>query len=134
MVDSAKDPEHVSFLSRRVRREMKTVQEMIRLYCRANHLTSDLLCGDCELLQNYARRRLQKCPFQENKTTCSNCAVHCYHAAMKTRIIEVMRFSGPRMLLHHPFLAIAHLLDEKITDVFRAGRDLSTKKQGIKKR
>jgi hypothetical protein len=32
---------------------------------------------------------------------------------MKQRIVEVMRFAGPRMLLHHPLLAIAHLLDEK---------------------
>jgi len=32
---------------------------------------------------------------------------------MKKRIIEVMRFSGPRMLLQHPLLAIAHLIDEK---------------------
>ncbi len=134
MVDSAKDPGHVSLLSGRVRREIKTVQGMIRLYCRANHRKSDVLCDDCELLLEYARKRLQKCPFQENKTTCSNCAVHCYHAEMKARIIEVMRFSGPRMLLHHPFLAIAHLLDEKITDGFRSDKNLSPKKQGIKKR
>jgi hypothetical protein len=32
---------------------------------------------------------------------------------MKKRIKAVMRYSGPRMMLHHPFLAITHLFDEK---------------------
>ena len=35
---------------------------------------------------------------------------------MKTQIIEVMRYAGPRMIFHHPFLAVAHLLDEKLSD------------------
>jgi hypothetical protein len=35
---------------------------------------------------------------------------------MKTQIIEVMRYAGPRMIFHHPLLAIAHLLDEKRSD------------------
>jgi hypothetical protein len=30
---------------------------------------------------------------------------------MRDRVKEVMRFSGPRMLLRHPILAIRHLLD-----------------------
>jgi hypothetical protein len=34
---------------------------------------------------------------------------------MKKKIVEVMRYAGPRMLLHHPILAIQHLIDEKRT-------------------
>ncbi|NIP33651.1 MAG: hypothetical protein GWN18_01835, partial [Thermoplasmata archaeon] len=30
---------------------------------------------------------------------------------MRERVREVMRYSGPRMLLRHPYLAIAHLRD-----------------------
>jgi hypothetical protein len=30
---------------------------------------------------------------------------------MRERIREVMRYSGPRMLLSHPLMAIRHLID-----------------------
>jgi hypothetical protein len=30
---------------------------------------------------------------------------------MRERVREVMRYAGPRMLLHHPWLAICHLVD-----------------------
>jgi hypothetical protein len=32
---------------------------------------------------------------------------------MRERVREVMRFAGPRMLLHHPILAIRHQLDAR---------------------
>lgn len=97
----------------RIGRELKTVQKMIGLYCRDHHQTSDRLCPSCQDLADYARRRLLQCPFQENKTTCTKCAVHCYKPDMKKRIVEVMRYAGPRMMLHHPILALRHLLDER---------------------
>ena len=48
--------------------------------------------------------------FMENKTFCSNCRVHCYKPEMREKIREVMRFSGPRMLLCHPILAVWHVV------------------------
>ena len=97
----------------RIRRELKTVQKMIRLYCREHHKPASALCQDCRELALYAEKRLLNCPFQEHKSTCSKCAIHCYKPQMKQKIVEVMRYAGPRMLLHHPFLAIQHLIDEK---------------------
>ena len=32
---------------------------------------------------------------------------------MRQKIGAVMRFSGPRMLLHHPFIAVKHLIQTK---------------------
>ena len=96
----------------RLARELKTVLAMIRIYCQARHQTAGL-CGDCQELSDYAKRRLNRCPFQENKPTCGACTVHCYKPEMRARIVAVMRFSGPKMIFHHPFLAVAHLLDEK---------------------
>jgi hypothetical protein len=96
----------------RLVRELKTVRAMIRIYCKAHHRSSDL-CEHCAELLEYAERRLSNCPFQEQKPTCGKCTVHCYKPEMRKKIIEVMRFSGPRMMLHHPILAIAHLSDEK---------------------
>jgi hypothetical protein len=53
----------------RIRREKKTVDAMIRLYCCKHHGThDDELCPDCKELHEYAMLRLSKCPFQENKS------------------------------------------------------------------
>jgi hypothetical protein len=62
---------------------------------------------------NYALERLKKCPFQGGKTTCAKCPVHCYKPKMREKIRIVMRYSGPRMLYHHPVLAIFHLIDSR---------------------
>jgi len=96
----------------RIKREKKTVDAMIRLYCRKHHGThGDELCPECTELHEYAMLRLSKCPFQENKSTCGKCLVHCYKPDMKVKIAKVMRYSGPRMLLHHPILALHHVFD-----------------------
>ena len=94
----------------RLTRENRTVDLMIRLYCRKQHAQT-APCPECRELQEYARLKLEKCPFRENKPTCAKCKVHCYKPEMRARIKKVMRFSGPRMLLYHPVLAIRHLLD-----------------------
>ena len=95
------------------KKEQRVVEEMIRLYCRRHHGESDRrggeLCPSCRELADYAWSRSEKCPFMENKTFCSNCRVHCYQPEMRERIRQVMRFSGPRMLLYHPVLAVWHL-------------------------
>lgn len=60
-----------------------------------------------------AMQRSDKCPFMETKTFCSNCRVHCYKPEMREKIREVMRFSGPRMILHHPVMAVRHVIESK---------------------
>lgn len=99
---------------RRVAREWKTIQAMIRIYCRRLHGGSGALCAACEELRRYAERRLEKCPFAEEKPTCVKCPVHCYESGMRDRVRQVMRTSGPRMLLRHPLLALLHLRDERL--------------------
>ena len=93
-------------------REKETVSLMIRLYCRKNHGGNEL-CPECAALDAYARQRSDKCPFMETKTFCSNCKVHCYKKDMREKIREVMRFSGPRMIFHHPVMAIRHVIESK---------------------
>jgi molybdenum cofactor biosynthesis enzyme MoaA len=108
---------------RRVAREWKTLQAMIRIRCRKVHGGGTPLCASCEELRLYAERRLGKCPFAEEKPTCVKCPVHCYEATMRERVREVMRHAGPRMLLCHPVLALLHFMDE--------GRPLSEKAQKV---
>lgn len=89
-------------------REKQMVSQMIALYCRSKHHTRGGLCAQCAALDAYARQRSDKCPFMERKTFCSNCRVHCYKPEMRAMIRQVMRFSGPRMLLYHPVTALRH--------------------------
>jgi hypothetical protein len=83
---------------------------MMMLYCHAHH-SGDALCVECHELFDYAMTRLDNCPFQETKPTCAKCRVHCYTPVMRTKILGVMRYSGPRMLFSHPLLTLRHILD-----------------------
>ena len=98
--------------NRRIAREKKTVGAMIALYCRSHHGSREL-CAECAPLRQYAFERLDKCTFQEGKTTCVKCKVHCYKPEMREKVRAVMRFSGPRMIYRHPVLAVMHLVDSR---------------------
>ncbi len=94
-------------------REKKLVSQMVRLYCRKKHKTQNGLCPVCGELDEYAKLRSDKCPFMETKTFCSNCKVHCYKPEMREKIRDVMRFSGPRMMLNHPILVVRHMIESQ---------------------
>lgn len=93
--------------------EKEVVTWMIRKYCKGNHKTMKSPCSECQELIDYAVLRSNKCPFIETKTFCNNCKVHCYKPEMKERIRVVMRYSGPRMLLYHPFMVINHMVESR---------------------
>ena len=95
----------------RIKREKKTIEAMVRYYCKKKHQTKGDLCPECTDFLAYAMMRLDKCPFQEKKSTCGKCLVHCYRPDMKEKVKKIMRYSGPRMLLHHPSLALHHVWD-----------------------
>ena len=92
--------------------EMATVKKMLEIYCRAHHGNNLSLCEECEALLNYARARVERCPHMETKTFCSACQTHCYAPKMREKIREAMRYSGPRMLLHAPVMALRHMFIE----------------------
>ncbi len=101
-------------IERKRQREKRVVREMIGVYCRGHHGTKKgELCDTCAALAAYAEERSDKCPFMESKTFCSNCKVHCYKPDMREAIRQVMRYSGPRMLFHHPVMALRHVLESK---------------------
>ena len=89
--------------------EMATVKKMLEIYCRAHHGNNLSLCEECEALLDYARARVERCPHMETKTFCSACQTHCYAPKMREKIREAMRYSGPRMLLHAPVMALRHM-------------------------
>ena len=98
-----------------MRREARTIEVMIGLWCRDQHGVRGGLCDECAELLGYASRRLDGCRFADDKPTCLRCTVHCYTPQMRERVRVVMRYSGPRMMRCHPILALAHLLDRHRT-------------------
>lgn len=96
----------------RIERERATVEAMIRLYCgRLHGGRTGALCPECGELLGYATQRLSSCSFGESKPVCVACPVHCYRKDLRERIRVVMRWSGPRMILRHPYLTIRHVAD-----------------------
>jgi predicted amidophosphoribosyltransferase len=94
-----------------MQREARTIEAMLRIYCRDRHESQEALCAECHELLDYANLRLEKCPYQENKTTCAKCPIHCYKSDMREQVRSVMRYAGPRMLYRHPILTLFHFLD-----------------------
>lgn len=91
--------------------ERKVVNLMIDLYYKKKY--KGKLENEYLELKTYVNLRLNKCPFGDNKTFCSNCKIHCYNKEMQQKIKEVMRYSGPRMLMYHPVVAIKHLIESR---------------------
>ncbi len=90
--------------------ESETIRVMIELYCRDHHDCRQPPCADCRELLEYALERVARCPLGEERTTCGKCPIHCYKPSMRERILEVMRYAGPRMFKEHPLLAARHVL------------------------
>jgi predicted N-acetyltransferase YhbS len=97
----------------KLEQEVATLGRMIDLYCRGHH-PAPHPCKTCRSLLRYARGRLGACPFGEEKPVCSKCPIHCYGKVMRARVRDVMRYAGPRMMLHHPVSAVRHLVREKM--------------------
>lgn len=118
------DTRFTVFQQPRLLREARTIEAMVHIYCRQKHSGDDAvksdvphsvlreaaLCTECSDLLEYALLRLEKCPFQEEKSTCANCKVHCYKPDRREDIRAVMRYAGPHMLYRHPYLAFMHLV------------------------
>lgn len=85
---------------------------MVAIYCRDHHQPVDgAPCPGCTDFLTYAGRRLEKCPYGQDKPTCANCPIHCYKRDPREFARTVMRYAGPRMMWRHPWLALMHLAD-----------------------
>lgn len=104
--------------AKRRAREMRVISQMICIYCEHNHVDArtetaycgEPLCPECAKIDAYAVTRTQRCKKMDEKTSCEECANHCYKPEEREYIREVMRFAGPRMITKHPIEAIRHLI------------------------
>ncbi|MGF7482856.1 nitrous oxide-stimulated promoter family protein [Providencia sp. SP181] len=99
-------------VGKRINREIQTIEKMINIYEKA-HSTPNDIPDYYQKLFTYAVNRLEKCRYGEAKPACKQCPIHCYQPKMREQMKAVMRWAGPKMLLHHPILAIRHLLDDR---------------------
>lgn len=77
-----------------IKKEMKTLSRFVQVYCNAHHQTKKgALCEDCNRLLQYARKRLEKCPY-DPKPKCKDCETHCYKPEYRAQIKRIMRYSG----------------------------------------
>ncbi len=95
----------------RLAKQQELVHYMITLYCKGKHATAKWqLCDSCLELAQYVDMRTASCPHGDSKPFCSHCKIHCYKSDMQCRIKDVMRYSGPRLLLHRPLSAVRHMV------------------------
>ena len=103
--------------SMRLRREHRTMERMVAIYCRDHHESSPgeptrgNLCQDCREFLAYSEKRLAKCPYGPRKPICAKCPIHCYRHARREQARKIMRYAGPRMMTRHPYLALMHVAD-----------------------
>ncbi len=96
-------------MSKRLDREKETVKNIILIHCK--NKSDDEICNNCEELIKYALRRLDSCPFGEEKPVCAKCKIHCYELDKREKIKTVMKKSGYKMLFYHPILLFLHFID-----------------------
>ncbi|MEA2062563.1 MAG: nitrous oxide-stimulated promoter family protein [Gemmatimonadota bacterium] len=81
-------------MTRKNDKDYNTLKKFIGVYCRKVHGTPGReLCARCSGLLEYARARLENCPY-DPKPKCKDCETHCYKPEYRRMIREVMRFSG----------------------------------------
>ena len=100
-----------SLAGERLAREWQTMVTMMQIYCRDYHHPGGDLCAECQQFLAYARARLERCRFGEDKPTCAKCPVHCYQRDRREQVRVMMRYAGPRMLWEHPLMSLRHWLD-----------------------
>jgi len=99
----------------RIEKEKQTIKKMIEIYCwKKHHQKRGTLCKECSELLAYAFKRLELCPFGEEKPSCKKCPVHCYEKTMREKIKNVMKFSGPRMVIYAPLDWLRHEIKERL--------------------
>lgn len=89
-------------------KEKEVFKLMVEIYCKG-HKHENSICLDCQLIVDYGIRRIDNCPFGEEKTFCSQCKIHCFQDEKRKKVKEIMRYSGPRMIFYHPIMALKHI-------------------------
>jgi hypothetical protein len=114
-------------LSQKEVNDIRTLIKFVGIYCRERHdgkkapflfklldmreITKKeiSLCMDCARLLTYGLTMRLKCP-HDPKPMCKKCESPCYHGDYKSKIREVMKFSGMYMVKHGRVDLLYHYL------------------------
>lgn len=106
-------------------KDVRILARFIQVYCHARHdrqksgeveLPRELrprlrrkttICTECAELLEHGIRKRQLCPL-DPKPSCKKCHIHCYGAAYREKIREIMAFSGRKLLLRGRFDYLWH--------------------------
>ena len=104
-------------ISEKEKADIRTLVKFVGIYCRESHEGEKApfsfklfniketapkeipLCKDCSRLLTYGLTMRMKCP-HDPKPMCKKCETQCYHGEYKSKIREVMKFSGMHMIKH----------------------------------
>jgi hypothetical protein len=104
-------------LPKKEKDDIRTLMKFVGIYCKKNHdgdkspflfklfdikeieKKEILLCRDCTRLLTYGLTMRLKCP-HDPKPMCKKCETQCYHGEYKSKIREVMKFSGMYLVKH----------------------------------
>jgi hypothetical protein len=117
---------------RGVAKDTRTLADLIRIYCNGQHPGAareavktaaaqmgvyggkpPVLCAECEAHLAYGEKRRAFCP-KDPKPFCANCDVHCYRPQEREWERQMMRYAGPRSVLHgHAVDGIRHVIETR---------------------
>jgi len=104
-------------ISRKEKMDIRTLLKFVAIFCREHHNGEKapfsfrnfdikeiekediLVCPECTRLLTYGLTMRLKCP-HDPKPMCKKCETQCYHGVYKSKIREVMKFSGMHMVKH----------------------------------
>ncbi len=114
-------------ISKKEKNDISILANFVGIYCRENHDAEKApfsfkffdikeieekeisLCADCSRLLTYGLTMRLKCP-HDPKPMCKKCDRQCYHGEYKSKIREVMKFSGMYMIKHGRVDMLYHYL------------------------
>ena len=107
--------------------DIRILMKFVAIYCRKTHAGEKisfsfrkfnmkeiqknkiLLCQECTRLLAYGLTMRLKCPHNP-KPMCKKCESQCYHGKYRSKIREVMRFSGMYLVKHGRLDMLYHYL------------------------
>jgi len=112
--------------SKKIDHDIQTLAELVKIYCDNKHFSKEKknwnisetkfrqiktlrLCKECSELLNYSVKRTILCPL-DPKPSCKKCMIHCYSDGRRTKIREVMKFSGIYLIKYGRFDLIFHYI------------------------
>lgn len=97
--------------------DIRTLMRFVEIYCREKHYLEKsqftfkalniksireknlMLCPECTKLLKYGLTMRLRCPY-DPKPMCKKCTTQCYKGEYKSKIREIMKFSGIYLVKH----------------------------------